>query len=148
MNKRSILNDLLHVGPSKPLGYLPLGEVRDPEGVRGHLEKKGLQVIVLNQADSHVAGGAMVAYDKKALGKLLSSRKDVLLKNKWPVTPDEFVLYTMIHTAPFKTEMFDVIADAYADFNNPYRRDSKTPIKVATRYLRFGLLKANYSPLF
>lgn len=141
-------DDLKRVGPGKPLGYLPLGEVGDQDEARRMLEGRGLKVLVLNQMESGVYGGAMVAYDRAALAHLLKSRSQVLRRSKWPTEPDEFVMHHMRHHAPFKTELFDLIADAYDDRDNPYRRDSKAPMRVAMRHVKFGLLKACYSHLF
>lgn len=142
------MNDLERVGPHKPLGYLPLDTVKDPDGTRRALESRGMSVIVLNQVKSNVASGAMVAYDPKALGRLLKSRRSLLAKSKWPEDPDEFARFHMNHPVPFRTDLFDLIADAYGDYDSPMRKDSKSPMKVASRYMSFGLLKSFHSPLF
>ena len=135
------------VGPHKQLGYLPLEEAGNPSDIKRQLESRGIRVLELTQSESNVYGGAVVAYDPKALGKLLKSRVGVLRKNKWPTDVDEFVKYHMKHQAKFKTELFELIADAYADYTNPYRRDSQSTIKVAMKYLRFGTLRLCQSHL-
>lgn len=127
-------NDLLKVGPNKPLGYMPLTEIKDRDALDRRLKARGLFVLVLNEMDSRVQGGAMIAYDREALGRLLNSRKDVLIKSRWPYDPDRFVRYHLTHNAPLKTKLYDLVADAYADFSNPYRTDTARISSVITKF--------------
>jgi hypothetical protein len=148
MNDSVPENDLLTVGPRKPLGYMPLDELEDPVGLVPELQSRGLVVMVLGPSECSVKGGAMVAYDVQALGQLLKSRSGVLTKNRWPSDPDVFARYHMSHNAPFRTDLYDLIADAYADFLNPFRKDLRSAVKSSVRYVKFGVLRACHSHLF
>jgi len=137
------VGDLAKVGPRKPLGYMPLQDVEDPPDLKRGLESRGLSVFFLTEPESHIESGALVAYHRKALGRLLKSRRKVLVKNKWPDDPDVFARHHMTHNAPFRTDLFDLVADAYADYDNPFRKGSK----VKSVMKPFGLLRHCFSHL-
>jgi len=138
-------DDLTRVGPDKPLGYLPLDTLDDPDGLKCMLESRGLEVLVLDEAASHVRSGAMVAYDHRALGELLRAGSCVLENSGWPVDARAFALYQMTHNAPFRTALYDLVADAYADYGNPYRTDKP---QTRSRGSKFGCLRSCCSCLF
>lgn len=139
------MNDLERVGVRKPLGYLPLDEVEDPRGLMERLESRGLTVVVLGEGDCHVRSGAMLAYERLTLSTLLASRRDVLEHYGWPSDPDLFARHQMTHSAPYRSALYDLVADAYGDYTNPFRSDS--PVR-SSRRRAFGRLKPCSSPLF
>jgi hypothetical protein len=141
-------NDLIRVGPRKPVGYMPLKELDDLDGVRKDLESRGLSVVVMDDRECNIESGAMVAYDRDALGSLLKSHRSILAKSQWPDDPDSFIRHHMIHNAPFRTKLYDLVADAYGDFENHFRSNSRSGAKVAVSCVTFGLLHAFKSHLF
>ena len=119
-----------------------MDEIGNTQDLLNLLESRGLSVIVLKQSECNIESGAIVAYHKKALGSLLKSRRRVLCRSGWPDDPDRFARYHMLHDAPFKTALYDLVADAYGDFENPFRSDSRRPIRpVLGGLARFGALR-------
>ncbi|MEO6509084.1 MAG: hypothetical protein ABIO02_03955 [Patescibacteria group bacterium] len=122
-----LLNDLRNVGNDKPLGYLPLTTLIevckvDPQAIRTELENRGLKTIVLKQEECSISGGALFAYHQEALEHHLEKNKKILLSNGWPTEPEKFIRHLNVVAAQ-KTELFNVIADAYGDKTNPGRKE-------------------------
>lgn len=125
--KGELLDDLRKVGPEKPVGYLPLNTLVNICGVslsemEDYAEEKGLDSLFLCEKDSKIEKGALYIYDKVALGKLLKNNQKTLLDAGWPIEPEEFVRHLKVHAMP-GTDIYELIADAFADKNNPNRRD-------------------------
>jgi len=123
---RVILADLCGVGPRKPLGYLPLGTIRDagadPVTLAAELSGQGLTVLSFGEDECHIGSGALYAFDNDAMALLLGHHRNLLATEQWALEPEAFVRQLATHAAEPQTEVFDVIADAFADFNNPNRR--------------------------
>jgi len=101
---QEILQDLLRVGPAKPVGYLALKVLTeychtDIEELSQSLRKRGLQVDILNQAESGVYSGALYAWHAPSLRKLLNENYDVIHRSGWPIEPEMFVRFLRF-TAP------------------------------------------------
>lgn len=126
---KDYLDDLRKVGPSKPLGYLPLPTIEkfapySAEGIAEERKRNGQEVLQLSEDQCHVTGGALYVYDREVLQRLLDEHTDILTKWSWPTSADEFVLKLATETATPKTALFDLVADSFADNNNPGRTDS------------------------
>lgn len=126
--KIKLLNDLYQVGPQKPLGYLPLDTLTDvckvnPEKLEQELQSKGLKTIQLDENESRIAHkGALFAYDENALQQLLDKHCDILEKSGWPNTAEAFIRNLKIRVEA-KTDLFDLIADAFGDKKNSQRKN-------------------------
>jgi hypothetical protein len=138
MNEQSgvaqILQDLRGVGPSKPLGYLPLDSITYDcamrvQDLKKELEDSGLKVLELRAPDTEIESGALYAYDDQALRDLLMRNRDILAAENWPTEPEAFILKlkTWIDT---KTPLYDIIADAFGDTTNPGRTNPETSGRV------------------
>lgn len=127
MDKRDYSDDLTRVGPTKPMGYLPLSTVVDcghnPHELVDALQKKGQVAFLLSESDTSVGGGVLVCYHEPSLTAFLSipNNKKILDDAGWPTTADTFARRVLKDTAPQKTLLFDLIADAFADYTNPLR---------------------------
>ncbi len=127
-NFDALLSDLRLVGPEKPLGYLPVSTLIDlckvnPDEIIEELKKKGLKTITLNQEDSRIGSmGALYVYDEDALTSLLKNNEAVLKKANWPTDPELFIKH-LKNTAEAKTELFNLVADAFGDKINPGRKN-------------------------
>lgn len=130
VERQRYFDDLDRVGPQKPLGFLPLRTItdfhhQDPLVVAQNAQNRGLLAIIIEEKDCMVYTGALCVADENALGQLLNARSDVLEKYNWPKEPEAFMRKVCGVFAPEKTPLYDLIADAFADYTNPYRTDSK-----------------------
>lgn len=66
------------------------------------------------------SGGALFAYDRDSLQKLLNQNPDILNETGWPKQADEFVVRIATTYADHPL-LFDLIADAFGDYQNPCR---------------------------
>jgi hypothetical protein len=121
-------NDLLRVGPNKPLGHLSVSTLKrygwSVPKIVCTLKHRGLATLVLSPAQCCVASGAVYAYHRAALSRVLLKNEKVLKKEGWPLGPDGFVLYHFLKYAAPGTDLFDVIADAYDDIKNKLRKSN------------------------
>lgn len=125
MKDQASIEDVLKVGPDKPLGY---AIVSDPtrlgsytiESLTQELEGKGLKVALTRDPrfSDHLF---MNVYHEIALQKLLDKHRDVLKNAGWPETAGEFVLKVFTEQADAYTDLFTLTADAFADYTNSGR---------------------------
>lgn len=121
------LRDLTRVGPLKPVGYMPIRflELRGHriDDLRAQFEARGLKTCVTDPVTSGTWSGALYVYDEPALNAFLRERSDMLAEAGWPVEAEAFVKKLDADTAPSPSPLFDLIADAFADTQNPGRTD-------------------------
>lgn len=114
------------VGPQKPMGYLSFNTIKKcgttVEELRKELEQCGLKTIFLTEEECAVHDGALYAYDEKALSELLQKNKDILEKVGRPTDAESFIRHLKPSALP-KTDIFNIIADAFGDKTNPGRTD-------------------------
>ncbi|KKU88134.1 MAG: hypothetical protein UY16_C0013G0044, partial [Candidatus Gottesmanbacteria bacterium GW2011_GWA2_47_9] len=89
-------------------------------------KSKGLRTLRLLEQESDVESGALYVYDETALQEHLERNKSILEAAGWPTTSEAFIR-NLVVSAPQKTPLFDVIADAFADYTNPQRLKPGTP---------------------
>lgn len=115
------LTDLTRVGRSKPMGYLPLGTLRD-EGVSvdeaiAWAQSKELAFLVADEIESGVWQGAIYVWHRLALLDLLMANQQIAEV----VVPDlsvlGFVLETMalVWSQEDHPDQYELIGLAYAD---------------------------------
>lgn len=119
-------NDLQRVGPDKPLSYLPASTLiksngEDPLQVIQLAREKGFFATAISKKDNSDA--TIVVADTQSLSKLLEERKSVLEFHGWPTEIDAFIKRILTQNAPEKTDLFDLIADAFGDKTNEGRTD-------------------------
>lgn len=123
-DREELLNHLYEVWENKPVGYLPIQTLTNIcqvsiDEISKKLEAKWLTVLQLDQKESNVRSWALYAYHHDALRKLLLSKKGILITNKWPLDPDQFVRKLHIHAT--QQDLFNLIADAFGDKTNSLR---------------------------
>ena len=79
--------------------------------------------VLLTQADADGRVPFLYLYDVHALQELLQRNLDVLEAAGWPTDPEEFILRMNTEDAPLGTPLYDLIADAFGDKDNPCRSD-------------------------
>lgn len=136
-----VMNDLYDVGPTKPLGYLPiltlarLGE--HPDAVTKFSRERGLSTFYLEPPDDPNKLtqdlGELYVYDEAALQHLLQQNTQLLEKHGWPVLPGDFVTRVATDRADQKrqADLFKLIAWAFNDRRPEYARPAPgEPLKV------------------
>jgi hypothetical protein len=94
--RNALLHSLTAVGPSKPVGYLPLYTIEEfvqlpPETVAAAVAARGLATAQFSPADSCIKSGALYAYHRGALSALLQAKADAVSAAGLPMDPDDFV---------------------------------------------------------
>lgn len=128
--KNNLPQDLKNVGTIKALGYMPISTL---EGLgvgiaetRDFAIKNNLYYKIFKHGECFVGGGAFVMADLELLQKILNANKVELVRNNWPTDAKAFVDKVITINVPQKTKLFDIIADAYADYTNHGRLSVKT----------------------
>lgn len=127
-NKTASLDDVLLVGTGKLVGYKLLNDLKDlckidPAVLQAQLEQKNLKTLIVTGDDCAMRGGALYAWDESGLATFLESHKATLEKCSWPTEPEAFIRKLALDWAPPKTQLFDIIADAFGDKDNAGRTD-------------------------
>lgn len=128
-----ILADLRKVGPQKPLGYLDTTTITEygnttPEQIINEATARGQKVIALNQGEAvYHPDGALFVYNEGALRSLLGKNVATLQEAGWSTNPEEFIRKVASELVQPQTALFDLVADAFADYGNPgrLRKNSK-----------------------
>jgi len=118
--QRLLLRSLTEVGPSKPVGYLPLYTLRDfahvaPESVAADAIALGLATTQLGPEECCITSGALYVYHREALARLLQTQAGALVAMGLPVDPDRFV--THIAAVWFEPDhpAYPILAAAFGD---------------------------------
>ena len=114
------LDDLLEVGPEKPLGYLPFHTISalckvDYRELEKYLRERGIEVMKFSRFFCKVSSGAFYAYDREALQKLLDKNQGTLKDFRWPTQADQFVKKVAKKYAPGRTPLYRLVAETFAD---------------------------------
>lgn len=96
--RKTLLRGLTEVGPTKPIGYLPLHTIRDfvrlsPEALAAEAEARGLATKQFGPDTSCIKSGALYVYDREALRGLLQAHADAVSVAGLPRDPDRFVAH-------------------------------------------------------
>jgi hypothetical protein len=118
------LSEIRDLGPEKPMGYLPINFIEELGSTIGEemsQAKKNGHDHLLVGPETGVIGGALYIYDIESLQSLIDDNRNILKKADWPIAPKALVEKISTEHAPIKTELFNVIADAFGDSSNPNR---------------------------
>jgi hypothetical protein len=118
--RQTLLRSLTEVGPSKPVGYLPLHTIEDfvqlsPEAVAAAAAARGLAVAQFGPDTCCIKSGAIYVYDRKALAKLLQAGADVISAAGLPLDPDLFVEHIAAVWFAADHPVRQIIATAFGD---------------------------------
>ncbi len=120
-----LLNDLLAVGPEKPVGSLPLETVEklcrvDPRDVVAYLERAGISTVVGPTRRTKIL--VLTAYHRPTLQKMLDENRRILEDEGWPTDADGYAAYLQTHIG-HREPLHTFIAHTFA---NPfYKRKAK-----------------------
>jgi hypothetical protein len=94
--RNTILSSLTQVGPTKPVGYLPLYTIcdvlqMDPYALAQDARVNGRSVAIFGADQCCIKSGALYVFDGQSLERLLRSSKLILSANRWPIDPHQFV---------------------------------------------------------
>ncbi len=123
---KDFLHDLRAVGPEKPLGYLPVNTIVSVcqmplVQMINELEQKQLVTRLFSEKESRIFSGALYAYDEPSLQALLNRNRGQLVRAHWPFESDLFVERVAKISVSVASPVFDIIADAFADYRNRLR---------------------------
>ena len=109
--ERHWLRGLTDVGPTKPVGYLPLYTIEEfvqltPEAVAAAATARGFATAQFGPAACCIKSGALYVYDCEALANFLQESADAIVAAGLPSDPDRFV-------AHIATVWFDTNHPAY-----------------------------------
>lgn len=127
-----MLSDLYNLSENKFMAYetclsLEKEYGKDLDVLRLEFENKGHKVIILSDAECNFYGGAFFVYNEAALTAHLTAHKDVLDEFEWPADPAAFIIKVASSWAPEKTDLFDIVSDAFGDEDHPGRTDTPVP---------------------
>lgn len=110
-DRQALLRDLTEIGPTKPVGYLPLYTIEEfvqltSEAVAAAATARGLATAQFGPAVCCIKSGALYVYDRKALADFLRESADAIAAARLPSDPDRFV-------AHIATTWFDMAHPAY-----------------------------------
>ncbi len=114
------LQDILNVGPHKPLGYVA-GELVEGWYERGtgdlieQCQRQGNQAIRFNEDQCSISRWALYVRHEITLQKFLDTNKHILETSKRPTKTDEFVEQVANIHAPQDTPLFTLIAQAFGN---------------------------------
>jgi hypothetical protein len=118
--RQALLRGLTEIGPSKPVGYLPLHTINNfvqlsPEAVAAAATARGLATAQFGPDTCCIKSGALYVYDREALANLLQARADLISAAGLPLDPDLFV--TRIATVWFAADhpVRPIMASAFGD---------------------------------
>jgi hypothetical protein len=96
--RHMLLRSLSDVGPSKPIGYLPLYTIKEflrssPEILAADAATRGLATAQFAKDACCIKSGAFYLYHQAALGDLLRENVATVRVAGLPLDPDEFVAH-------------------------------------------------------
>lgn len=120
MDYSYLLNDILQVGPRKPMEYAPQYTVvhhcnRSVQGVLIELMHLGHLAEVVPQEECQILSGAVYACSPVHLRALLDENLDILKESGWPVDARAFMLRVAHEWVEPGVAIFDLIGKAFGD---------------------------------
>ncbi len=118
--RRALLPSLTEVGPSKPVGYLPLHTIEEfvqltPEAIAAAAAARGLATAQFGPTACCIKSGALYVYHREALATLLQERADAARAAGLPLDPDRFVAHIANVWFDKDHPSYPIIATAFAD---------------------------------
>lgn len=115
-----LLRSLSEVGPSKPVGYLPLYTIKDfvqlsPETVAAAATARGLTTVQFSPQECCIKSGALYVYHREALASLLETQAAAINAAGLPLDPDRFVAHIAAVWFEADHPAHAVIKTAFAD---------------------------------
>ena len=113
-----LLRSLMAVGPSKPVGYLPLHTIEEfvqitPEAVVAALTAHGLATVQFGPTGCCIKSGALYACHREALAALLQANADAIRAMGLPLDPEIFVAHIAAVWFENNHPAYPIIAKAF-----------------------------------
>ena len=91
-----LLSEHTNVGPSKPISYLPINTIErllkmSVADYARLIERGGGSCVVFAETETCIRSGAVYAYSKVDLARVLARNSSLLAEHSWPQEPAEFV---------------------------------------------------------
>jgi hypothetical protein len=117
--QRAMLRCVLEVGQSKPIGYLPLSDIRAAKSaseiVAVSALARGLAAIQFPPEVCCIESGALYIYDRAALAALLKERACAAAVAGLPLQPDAFVAHIAANWFERDHPAHPIIAAAFGE---------------------------------
>ena len=116
--RSTLLGSLTEVGPSKPVGYLPLYTIEKfvrttPEALAA--AARGLATAQFTPKDCCIKSGALYVYHRETLADLLRANAKVACAAGLPLEPDDFIARIAAVWFEKNHPAYPVIAAAFGD---------------------------------
>ena len=112
------LQDLYQVGPSKPLGYLPLTTIQvsgvSVDQLIAWAQSQNLKHKLLSEKQCDIAGGALYIWSSQSVQKLLDDNLSILKQSNWPIHDDAFVHKVANHLAK-QPSLYELVGVMFSD---------------------------------
>jgi len=128
-----ILNDILRLGPAKPMGYVPQHTIthlcsRRIESVIKECEDLGYLIEIAAQDVCKILSGAVYVCSPTHLQALLDKNLGTLEEAGWPVHAYAFMLRVTQEWVEPGVAIHDLISKAFGDPNTPNSPASHTTL--------------------
>jgi len=119
-DRQALLRSLTEVGPSKPVGYLPLHTIEEfvqmaPEAVAATAASRGLATAQFGPAACCIKSGALYVYDREALASLLQENVAAIAAACLPQDADRFVAHIVTNWFDEDHPAYPIIARAFGE---------------------------------
>jgi hypothetical protein len=116
----NILRNLIEVGSTKSIGYLPLCTIRDFLGKDVRILAKeainrGMSAIIVGPNECCIKSGALYVYNDSMLSNVLTSNLPLLRAAGCPMTPARFVRHIAATWFDANERIIPVIKSAFGD---------------------------------
>jgi hypothetical protein len=113
-----LMNDLVLVGPRKPLGYLPISTLQmcgqDMTAVIDNARIKSLRAEMWGSHRCNVGSGAVFVWDANRIEEFIELNEDLLADADWPVDHHMFVRRIATEQVPLDTPLHELIDTLYS----------------------------------
>jgi hypothetical protein len=114
-----ILNDLRCVGPSKPIGYLPLSTLIEAGWTQymatDWARERSLKARVVLPGQSPYITSAVYVWDSQAMQALLDLNAHLVTRNGWTPVSEEFVEQLVNRRAETGSDLYQLIGYMFGD---------------------------------
>lgn len=117
---RRIIEDHLNLGCHKAVSYLPIATVEkvlkmDVREYERLIEGRGNNAAIFTADTSCIKSGAIYAFCRSALDRILQENKDILMEQGWPITAHAFVGRIASQWVDDQSPILPIIRRAFGD---------------------------------
>ena len=117
---KRLVDNHLSIGPEKSVSYLPIKTVEKVIGITVQdfmslVERSGNEGIVFAAEDCCISSGAVYAFNRRYLSKILKDNQTILSEHGWPATPVDFIRRIAAEWVDEESPLMPVIRKAFGD---------------------------------